>query len=130
MKKINSLLIVDDDLVSNMLTSILFSELYNHTHIRVSENGQKALMEIKDCLEEDINCPDVIFLDVSMPVMDGFEFLEKLHELNKKDLPIVLLTSSLHPKYRQKAIQHNVKAVVEKPLTEEKLERLLLNLSA
>jgi CheY-like chemotaxis protein len=108
MKKINSLLIVDDDQVSNMLSSMLFSDLYAHIHIRVSENGAQALAEIKDCLEKEQDCPDVIFLDVEMPVMDGFEFLEKLDELNKNHLPVVLLTNALHPKNHQKAVAHKV----------------------
>ncbi|MDO1451101.1 response regulator [Rhodocytophaga aerolata] len=130
MKKINSLLIVDDDHISNLLTSMLFSELYAHTQIRVSENGAQALEEIKDCLQSEQNCPDVIFLDVEMPTMDGFEFLERLEELNKKDLPIVLLTSSLHARNQEKARKYKIKALVEKPLTEEKIESVLLALSA
>ena len=130
MKKINSLLIVDDDKISTMLTSMLFSELYAHTHIRVSENGAQALDEIKDCLEKDHNCPDVIFLDVEMPFMDGFEFLKRLEEINKNDLPVVLLTSSLHARNQEKASKYKIKALVEKPLTEQKIENLLIELSA
>ena len=129
MKKINSLLIIDDDKISNMLTSMLFSDLYAHTHIRVTENAYQALEEIKDCLDNDQNCPDVIFLDVEMPSMDGFEFLDKLEELNKNDLPIVMLTSSIHARNKDKARKYNIKAMVEKPLTEEKIEKLLLQLS-
>jgi CheY-like chemotaxis protein len=109
---------------------MLFSELYTHTHIRVSESGPQALKEIKECLEKDQNCPDVIFLDVEMPEMDGFEFLDKLLALNKNNLPIVLLTSSVHSRNQEKACMYKVKALIEKPLTEEKIERLLLQLSA
>lgn len=129
MKKINSLLIVDDDQISNLLTSMLFSDLYAHTHIRISENGKQALEEIKDCLEKQHNCPDVIFLDVEMPIMDGFEFLDKLEELNKNDLPIVLLTSSVHARNQTKASKYRIKALVEKPLTEEKIENVLFQLA-
>jgi CheY-like chemotaxis protein len=130
MKKINSLLLVDDDKISNMLTTMLFSELYSHTHIRVAENGAQALEEIKDCLMKDENCPDVIFLDVEMPAMDGFEFLDKLEEINVKNLPIVMLTSSVHARNQEKASKYKIKALIEKPLTEEKIESLLLELSA
>jgi CheY-like chemotaxis protein len=130
MKKINSLLIVDDDQISNLLTSMLFTDLYSHTHIRIAENGQQALEEIKDCLDSDLNCPDVILLDVEMPGMDGFEFLDKLGEVNKNDLPIVLLTSSVHARNQEKASRYKIKAMLEKPLTEEKIELLMVQISA
>ena len=130
MKKINSLLIVDNDPISNMLTSMLFSDFYSHIQISISENGEQALEEIKDCLQKEENCPDVIFLDVEMPAMDGFEFLDKLEAHNKNDLPIVMLTSSLHERNQEKAGKYNIKALIEKPLTEEKIERALNELSA
>jgi CheY-like chemotaxis protein len=130
MKKINSLLIIDDDQISNMLTSMLFNELYAHTHIRISQSGHHALEEIKDCLEKEYNCPDVILLDVEMPIMDGFEFLDKLQALNKNNLPIVMLTSSLHERNQEKANKYKVKALIEKPLTEEKIAKLLIQLAA
>ncbi len=129
MKKINSLLIVDDDEISNLLTSILFKDLNAHTHIRVSENGKQALEEINDCLQKDQNCPDVIFLDVEMPIMDGFEFLDQLEALNKNNLPIVLLTSSVHARNLEKATKYKINVLVEKPLTEEKIKKVLFQLS-
>lgn len=129
MKKINSLLIVDDDEISNLLTSILFKELNAYTHIRISENGKQALEEINDCLKKDQNCPDVIFLDVEMPIMDGFEFLDQLEALNKNNLPIVLLTSSVHARNQEKATKYNINVLVEKPLTEEKIKKVLFQLS-
>jgi CheY-like chemotaxis protein len=130
MKKINSLLIVDDDHISNMLTSMLFGELYTHTHIRISQSGHHALEEIKDCLEKEHNCPDVILLDIEMPIMDGFEFLDELQALNKNNLPIVMLTSSMHARAQEKASKYKVKALIEKPLTEEKIVKLLIQLAA
>jgi CheY-like chemotaxis protein len=129
MKKINSLLLVDDDQISNLITSMLFAELHAHTHIRIAEDGQQALEEIKDCLDNEHNCPDVIFLDLEMPGMDGFEFLDRLEEINKNHLPVILLTSSVHSRNQEKAGKYMVKALVEKPLTEAKIEQLLLQLS-
>lgn len=126
--KIDSLLIVDDDYISSTLTTMLILERYAHTRIKVSSDGKKALEEIKDCLENNEHCPDIIFLDVHMPVMDGLEFLEKLKEFNKNNLPIIMLTCGLLPQKDELIKNHNIMAVIEKPLTEEKLEQALLKL--
>ena len=90
--------------------------------IDIAENVLRALKMISS--QED--CPDIIFLDIKMPGLDGFDFLDKLKKLTlSKNVKIVMLTSSLRPEDKLRAFSY--KAVVdylEKPLTPEKVQMI------
>lgn len=88
------------------------------TEIQVAENGQEALAII----EKNGSCPDVIFVDVNMPVMDGFEFLQALKEKTPyyNTAKVFVITSSLRDSDRETALSFAcVKGYIEKPLNEE-----------
>jgi CheY-like chemotaxis protein len=72
--------------------------------------------------------PEVIFLDIDMPLMDGFQFLdefEKLGSNTKEKCKIVMLTSSINPQDVNKSKNYlYVKKYINKPLSQENLENL------
>lgn len=87
-------------------------------------NGLKAIDYLKD--EKNLNAlPDIILLDIRMPEMDGFEFLEKFSELEFNDgrvIRIILLSSSIDPSDYERARKNPlVLDYIPKPLTKEKL---------
>lgn len=133
MKKLDKVLLVDDDPASNYLTQMLLEELEIASRIFTSKNGKEALQFLENqCLfvtnESEDCCPDLILLDINMPVMDGFEFLEKFealsHERNKT-IHVVLLTTSTNYKDIERAKQYRILSFLEKPLTEEKIIQIV-----
>ncbi len=127
MKKCNCILLVDDSLSTNIYHKKIIEKAEITNHIIITSDGLEALNYLNDEKAQNIR-PDIIFLDINMPKMDGFEFLEeyaKLPELMRKDIIIVLLTTSNWSKDRVKATETKlVYDYIEKPLDKEDLIRV------
>jgi CheY-like chemotaxis protein len=125
--KINCTLLVDDDIVSNFISEKAI-EFSNITHeLKVVRNGQVALKYLENCLSANIPCPELIFLDVNMPVMDGFDFLYSYREKYKNDKrAVVVLTSSDNVEDIEYLSQFEIMAYINKPLTDEKISDLMI----
>lgn len=90
------------------------------------QNGHVAFKYIEKCAAVDSPCPELIFLDVNMPVMDAFDFLYLYRQLHKKDKgAIVILTSSDNPNDIVHLSQFEIMAYINKPLTTEKINELM-----
>jgi len=126
-RKVKNVLLVDDDETSNFMHQLLLEDLQVAGQIYVSLNGKEALDFLRtNCLEPRLPCPELILLDINMPVMNGFEFLDKFQYLPfRQAIRVVLLTSSVNAKDAEKASAYPVSGLVNKPLTEEKLKELL-----
>lgn len=119
---INKILLIDDDATANYLSKELLESLNVAKEIEVAENGIRALK-----LLQQSEPAEVIFLDVKMPGIDGFDFLEKLKDLMvDKKIKVFMLTSSVRPEDKLRAFTY--RAVVdyfEKPLTPEMVRTAL-----
>ncbi len=133
MKKINCILLVDDNNADNVYHKIIITEADVCNYIRAVTNGREALDYIIKSGEpnqtESFPKPDIIYLDINMPGMNGFEFLEeykKLDEKLKSKVLIIMLTTSLNPDDRERAL--TFKEVTEfqnKPITVEILHETI-----
>ena len=132
MIKFRKILLVDDDETSNFLTQLVIEEMNLANDVIIKFDGASALQFLREnCLvngsEIGGNCPDLILLDINMPVMGGLEVLEELQKIGGETLIhmlVVMLTSSVAPKDVEAATRLGVKAYLDKPLTEEKVHAL------
>ena len=127
MEQAKRILLVDDDVVAILTSQRILRQLKVEVDLLTARHGREALDIVrKKCQRE--QCPDLILLDINMPVMNGFEFLEELQQsadLDSASLRIVLLSSSTHYLDVARAKQYPVIDFVEKPLTAEKLSKFL-----
>lgn len=118
----NMILIVDDSKPSQFLTKHVIKKFDPSIEITTALNGEEALL----MLEEFETPPDVIFLDINMPVMNGHEFLEAYTQKTIQAEAVVMLTSSDQASDKDRCLQYDiVKKYVEKPLGLEHLNELL-----
>jgi CheY-like chemotaxis protein len=126
MPKIKKVLIIDDDPITNYLTEELLRETQSAEEIAVAENGALAIDYLEKHASSAEKAVQLILLDINMPVMDGFEFLEKYQSYPYKDsVSVVILTSSSNQKDIEKTRKYNVAGYINKPLTEEKLIEMI-----
>jgi CheY-like chemotaxis protein len=131
-QKLNCVLVIDDDEPTNFFTRMILEESGCTDHIKVMQSGQEALdylakSEQAGCDASRYPSPDLIFLDINMPAMDGWEFLVEYRNLNVADkIIVVMLTTSLFPEDKLKAEEMpEISGFENKPLTAEKLHKVL-----
>ncbi|MEP1094017.1 MAG: response regulator [Cyclobacteriaceae bacterium] len=115
--KIKRILLVDDDDIFLVLGTITIEKLFPEAEIFTVPHGEEAL----DFLQE--NDVDIMFLDLNMPILDGWEVLEELAKRERKRMAIFVVTSSIDPSDRQKANSNPlVYDLIEKPLDESNIK--------
>lgn len=121
-------MLVDDDYITNYLNSELIHEMEIATHVVVCYNGEEALEHLRmyQCPLKVEKSVALIFLDINMPGIDGFEFLDQLEKLKlPEDIDVVLLTTSDNPRDVEKISQLKIKGYLNKPLTAEKISSIV-----
>ncbi len=133
MKKVKDFLVIDDDYAARYLAGNAIEEANLADNIIFCNNGLEALTYIKEnCLptkeNPDKSCPELILLDLNMPVMDGYEFLEELariEDLRHNDTSVILLSSSSYLKEESKVKKFSILGYIEKPVMAEDLLKLI-----
>jgi CheY-like chemotaxis protein len=121
MKKV---LLVDDDQVCNLISKKTLQRMGIVNEVHTALNGEEAINLLNDYFQGALSLPDVILLDLNMPIMDGFSFIEafkKLNIPNKDSMRIVIVSSSQNPNDVRKAKELGVTAFLTKPVTETNL---------
>lgn len=127
MEKSKRILLVDDDAAAAFMTQRLLRQAALEVDLLTASHGREALDIVREVCQRE-QCPELILLDINMPVMNGFEFLEELQksaDLSRAPLRIVLLSSSTHDLDVAKAKEYPVIDFIQKPLTLEKLSKFL-----
>ncbi len=129
-----SVLLVDDDDISNYLNKRVVEKSGYFKRIDTCNSAQAAIQLLAERKEADEPFPKLILLDIMMPVMDGFGFMEELNRRfadNYNHFKVAMLTSSLCSEDINKAMRYpQVVAYLNKPLDKTALEKLADELSA
>jgi two-component system, CitB family, response regulator MalR len=119
MKPVKTILIVDDDLMVNMVTERLLLRHNKDYKIVTFTNPVKALESLKEKYSNHESLPDIVLLDIRMPELTGFEFLDKLKESELFDsLQVIMYTSSAAVADQEKSqVYKNVIGYMQKPFS-------------
>jgi CheY-like chemotaxis protein len=125
MKK--NILLIDDDQVFNFLSTKVLQRLGITEGIHTASNGRDALNLIKGSFTDE-NFPDIIFLDINMPILDGFGFIEAFKKISmpsKDKVVIAIVTSSQDSNDIRRAKELGVTHYLTKPISEKTLRPVL-----
>jgi len=116
--KLAHILLVDDNEGDILLTKEAFEESKVKTTISVAKNGKEALdFLFKRGAFTDAKKPDLILLDINMPIMNGHEVLKHVKaDVNFKKIPVIMLTTSSSEKDISTAYENHCNSYIKKPL--------------
>jgi CheY-like chemotaxis protein len=130
-KKFNTVMLVDDNEIDNLINQKMIEAADIAEHIFTHTGAKSAMEFLKNMERLDVServLPDVIFLDIDMPLMDGFQFLDEFEKLSneiRSKCKIVMLTSSINPQDMTKSKKYSyVKQYLNKPLSQETLDKI------
>ena len=126
MKVINHIIYVEDDPITTRLVGMIIKQNKKILNATSFLNGQSAFDAIISNFELNGKLPDLIILDINMPVMDGWEFLEGMASYPQPNaVPVIILTSSINPVDIEKSRNYpRVRGFFSKPLTHENLDKI------
>ena len=127
-----AVMLVDDNEIDNLINqkmieaSGITQHIYTHTGARSAIEFLRNMEKLDESSSNNV-LPDLIFLDIDMPLMDGFQFLDefgKLSETTKEKCGIIMFTSSISPADVNRSKKYDyVRKYINKPLTLENLEK-------
>jgi len=129
---ISEIILIDDDEATNFYNQIVLENAGFDNKITSFQDATEALQYLKSRKEENRDQPDVIFLDINMPKLDGWGFLDFYHELDddlKAKAVLVMLTVSLNPQDRERAKKYTeVTSYLTKPLSDDSIAQIFKGL--
>ena len=127
------ILIIDDDEINNFIAAKLIDKIPPKAKVSTCVNGQEGINFVRNKLNNQNEFPDIIFLDINMPLMNGWEFLEEYEQIKndiKKKVTINMLSSSVYNDDITKAETYStVNKFISKPLTIDKIKDLYESLN-
>jgi CheY-like chemotaxis protein len=131
MQKLTNIWVIDDDPIFTFLTKTQITKKFDHVVFESFANGAEAIDELKSVISSDRKCPDLILLDINMPLMDGWEFIEEYKALMgelDQEVFILMVSSTIDIDEIESVKDHKeVQGFMSKPLVMDELNRLLEN---
>ncbi len=130
MSKFKDVFVIDDDKVFHFIIKKLFSKNNIEINPTFYLNGLEAIEEIREKINNGITMPDLILLDINMPIMDGWQFLDEFRKTKKTVdggktiIYLVSSSNSISDLNKAKEYQEEVKDYFFKPMTLDDLKKI------
>ncbi|MEX0929583.1 MAG: response regulator [Balneolales bacterium] len=119
-EEVITVMLVEDDPLNRLLISIILKQIYADIHIIEAENGQRAIEEFKETI------PNLIIMDIQMPIMNGYEATSAIRKLEGGDkVPIIGLTAGSLKGDREKCIASGMSDYASKPVVIDTIEKII-----
>ena len=113
--------IVDDDAIYQIIANKIIQRSDMFSAISSFKNGKEAIDYLYNALENNANLPDIILLDINMPIMDGWEFMEEMGLIKPKlpkEIVVYIVSSSIAVEDKNKSKSYeNILGYLSKPIT-------------
>lgn len=126
MKK--DILLVDDEVIQNTINAMMLEKSPLVGNVQSVTNGKEAISFLEARFFGRRPMPEIILLDINMPLMNGFQFLENIFSntiIDPAELHVIMLSSSFDPRDKEKAMELGIIDYIEKPLTPEHIQKYL-----
>ena len=129
---IKNLLLIDDDEIFTFMTKKIIERTNLAEQIKIFVNGKEAIDFLQSIAHKKDLLPEIIFLDISMPVMDGWAFLDEYIALKPKfgkKVTLYIISSSVSPRDHERAKNYtDVSDFIVKPISKDKFIDIVKNL--
>ncbi|MES2285309.1 MAG: response regulator [Bacteroidota bacterium] len=127
MKKNKSICIIDDEEINQFILKTIIKNLNNEIKISTYNNGEVALNSLTEILDSKEDMPDIILLDINMPVMGGWQFMDEFVKLQVgKKTAIYIITSSSSPDDKKKAKTYaDISDFLTRPIAPNTLKEII-----
>lgn len=125
---LQQILLIDDDSINNFLNEKIISLAGVAKEVKIFTTAEDGIHYLDSwCVQQRNKCPELILLDISMPHLDGFDFIQIFNKLKfkKDETTIALLTSSQDSRDINKARAMGIEHYLVKPLDEKSLTSLI-----